>query len=104
MEPPPSDPPLTLYQNGNNHHNDNDSRPIPFARSIWQKAGSEYSCGLAGCVTLCDPIGARGIGDEYPLVLAHYPYVCCPLSLSVTPYTGSTVEKCAGYGLLALHL
>ena len=50
MEPPPSDPPLTISQNANNHHNDNDSRPIQFARSIWQKAGNEYSCGFAGGV------------------------------------------------------
>ena len=64
MEPPPSDPPLTISQNANNHHNDNDSRPIQFARSIWKKAGNEYSCGLAGCVTLCNPIGERGKGVE----------------------------------------
>ena len=104
MEPPPSDPPLTISQNGNNHHNANDSRPIQFARSIWQKAGIECSCGLAGRLPIVLPVCAGDRGVMSLCVFACYPCVCCPLSLSVTLSNGSTVKDSAGSSVLALHL
>jgi len=63
VEPPPSDPPLTLYQNGNNPHNDQNQRPITDYPTRRDNADNGVFIGFAGSVAMRYPIcvGVMGL-------------------------------------------
>ena len=56
MEPPPSDPPLTISQNANNPHNDQNQRPITDYPTRRDNADNGVFIGFAGGVAMCYPI------------------------------------------------
>ena len=63
MEPPPSDPPLTISQNANNHHNYQNQRPITDYPTRRDNADNGVFIGFAGGVAMCYPmcVGVMGM-------------------------------------------